>query len=345
MSHHAADRLYRHTEREGDVGPEIMPGLMVGQIKAIYLSQLSCQCYKISTIVNIEYLVPGSLATIFLDDLKGNIQQADRRKRIRLLPVDVNPPCAVLSLRDIIDRQFFQVRIRQSGKCRENEHIPYELQLRLLHRGGHQCLQVLQFHVPAFSFWQFGMQAAVRVTAQCPLADRPHCQLLQAVQVFMYGLGFLVAVRAQEQLEVVIKRTVKASQCHVLHAFLLLNKSGKVLVGTLVGVVCFLYAVYPDTLLELLVMLPEQGKQGKWFLPDAFDCILDKFRCNEPQTVLYPVVMSGYLVCQVIYGAVHRNCIFTPSVGASFVGIPNRGIDGYFGSYLCPFGIDAYLAQ
>ena len=117
------------------------------------------------------------------------------------------------------------------------------------------------------------------------------------------------------------------------------------LVGTLVGVVCFLYAVYPDTLLELLVMLPEQGKQGKWFLPDAFDCILDKFRCNEPQTVLYPVVMSGYLVCQVIYGAVHRNCIFTPSVGASFVGIPNRGIDGYFGSYLCPFGIDAYLAQ
>lgn len=108
MSHHAADRLYRHTEREGDVGPEIMPGLMVGQIKAIYLSQLSCQCYKISTIVNIEYLVPGSLATIFLDDLKGNIQQADRRKRIRLLPVDVNPPCAVLSLRDIIDRQFFK---------------------------------------------------------------------------------------------------------------------------------------------------------------------------------------------------------------------------------------------
>ena len=64
VSHHASDRLYRHTEREGDVGPEIMHGLIVGQIKAIELAQLSCQCYKISTIVNIEYLVPGSLRCV-----------------------------------------------------------------------------------------------------------------------------------------------------------------------------------------------------------------------------------------------------------------------------------------
>ena len=26
MPHHAAYRLYRHAEREGDVGPEVMPG-------------------------------------------------------------------------------------------------------------------------------------------------------------------------------------------------------------------------------------------------------------------------------------------------------------------------------
>lgn len=64
------------------------------------------------------------------------------------------------------------------------------------------------------------MQAAVRVTAQCPLADRPHREFLQTIQVFMHALGFQVAVRAQEQLEIIVKHTVKAPQSHILHAFL-----------------------------------------------------------------------------------------------------------------------------
>lgn len=99
----------------------------------------------------------------------------------------------------------------------------------------------------------------------------------------MYGLGFLVAVRAQEQLEVVIKRTVKASQCHVLHAFLLLNKSGKVLVGTLVGVVCFLYAVYPDTLLELLVMLLNKASRVSGFCPMPLTAFLTSSAVMNPR--------------------------------------------------------------
>ena len=36
MSHHAAYRLYRNTERKSDVGSVIMPGLVEGQIKSIY---------------------------------------------------------------------------------------------------------------------------------------------------------------------------------------------------------------------------------------------------------------------------------------------------------------------
>ena len=104
------------------------------------------------------------------------------------------------------------------------------------------------------------MQATIWVTAQGPLADCSHREFLQTVQVLMHALGFQVAVCAQEQLEIIVKHTVKASQSHILHAFLFLNKSGKMLVGTQVGVVCLLYAVYPHTFLELLVMFPEQGK-------------------------------------------------------------------------------------
>ena len=75
---------------------------MKGQIKAISLSQFTCQHDKIPAGVNVEYFIPSSLAAVFLDDPEGNIQQTDGRKRVGLLPVDMNPPGAVLSLRNII---------------------------------------------------------------------------------------------------------------------------------------------------------------------------------------------------------------------------------------------------
>ena len=84
MSHHPAYRLYRNAERKGDVGTEIMPGLVKGQIKTIYLPQFPSQQDKIPAGINIEHLVSASLAAVFLYDLKRNIQQTDRRERIAL---------------------------------------------------------------------------------------------------------------------------------------------------------------------------------------------------------------------------------------------------------------------
>ena len=92
-------------------------------------------------------------------------------------------------------------------------------------------------------------------------------------------------------------------------------------------------------------MFPEESQQGKRFLTDTLDGILYKFRRDEAQTVLYTVIMSGNLACQVIYGAVHGNGILTPPIGTTFFRIPDSGIDRDFGPYLCPFGINAHLAQ
>lgn len=47
-------------------------------------------------------LSPVPLATVLLYDLERNIQQTDRGKRIGLLAVDMNPPSAVVCLRNII---------------------------------------------------------------------------------------------------------------------------------------------------------------------------------------------------------------------------------------------------
>lgn len=53
----------------------------------------------------------------------------------------------------------------------------------------------------ALPFGQFGMQAAIWVTAQRALADSPHREFLQTVQVLMYALGLQVAVGAQEKFQ------------------------------------------------------------------------------------------------------------------------------------------------
>lgn len=64
------------------------------------------------------------------------------------------------------------------------------------------------------------------------------------------------------------------------------DKSGKMLVGTLIGVVCFLYAVYPDPFPELLVMLLEKSQQGKRFLSDTLDCVLTSSAVMNPRLFL-----------------------------------------------------------
>ena len=161
----------------------------------------------------------------------------------------------------------------------------------------------------------------------------------------MHGLGHHVAILAQEQFKVIVEILVEAAKRDIFHAFLILDESGKVLVRPQVRINSFLDAVQSDTLAEFLVMLPEQGQQGKRFLTDTHDGILHQFRRDESQAVLNPVVVSGNLFRQFVYGTVHRHGIRTASVGTALFRIPDVGIDGHFRANLFPFGIDAHLTQ
>ena len=92
-------------------------------------------------------------------------------------------------------------------------------------------------------------------------------------------------------------------------------------------------------------MFPEESQQGKRFQPDTHYGVLHQFRRDESQAVLNPVVMSGNLLRQFVYGTVHCHRIRTASVGKAFFRIPDVGIDGYLRANLFPFGIDAHLTQ
>ncbi len=92
-------------------------------------------------------------------------------------------------------------------------------------------------------------------------------------------------------------------------------------------------------------MLPEEGQQGERFLSDALDRVFDQLRSDDPQAVLYTVVMSGNLTGQVVYGTVHGDGIPAAPVRPASFRIPNGGIDGHLRSDLFPFRIYAHLAQ
>ena len=167
-----------------------------GQREAVCFSQLRNKCEKILAAIKVEHLVAVSLVFVLLDYFHRDVQQPDGRQRVRLLSPVVYPPSAVISLRDVVRLQPFQIGKRQSGECREDEHVPDELKLWFLNRNLHQFFQVLQFHVAAFAPGKFRVQSAIGVPAERSLAHGPHGHLLQPVQMFMYRLGAHVAVYA-----------------------------------------------------------------------------------------------------------------------------------------------------
>lgn len=119
VPHHTADCFYRNAERERDMGPEIMPGHVEGQIETVHIPQFPCQHDKISPAIKIEHLVSLPLVTVFLNNPQRYIQQADRGRRICLLPAYMNPPRTVIGSCDITRSQPFQVRVSQPRERRK----------------------------------------------------------------------------------------------------------------------------------------------------------------------------------------------------------------------------------
>lgn len=97
----------------------------------------------------------------------------------------------------------------------------------------------------------------------------------------MNGLGLHLTIRLQENLKVVIEHFVKASQCYIFNTFLFLNEGYKMLIGTLIAVVCLFDSIHSNAFLELLIMFTEEGEQCYRLLPDTFNGILYKFSGNK----------------------------------------------------------------
>ena len=88
-------------------------------------------------------------------------------------------------------------------------------------------------------------------------------------------------IRLQENFKVVIEHLVKATQSYVFNTFLFLNESCKMLIGTLIAVVCLFDSIHSNTFLKLLIVFTEEGEQCYRLLSDTFNGILYKFGGNK----------------------------------------------------------------
>lgn len=102
MPHHSGHRFNWNAQRECDMGAEIMPCLMKVKRKTVSLSQFCDMPEKITAAVKVEYLVAFPLALIFFEYPHRDVQQTDGGQGVALLPPNVDPPRAVISLRDVV---------------------------------------------------------------------------------------------------------------------------------------------------------------------------------------------------------------------------------------------------
>jgi len=97
----------------------------------------------------------------------------------------------------------------------------------------------------------------------------------------MNSLGLHFTVRLQENFKVVVEYLVKATQSYIFNTFLFLNKGCKMLIGTLIAVVCLFDSIHSNAFLELLIVFTKKGEQCYRLLPDTFNGILYKFSGNK----------------------------------------------------------------
>ena len=90
-----------------------------GQRKAVCFSQLRNKCEEMLAAVKVEHPVAVPLVFVLIDYFHRDVQQPDRGQRVRLLSPVVYPPSAVISLRDVVRLQPFQIGKRQSGEARK----------------------------------------------------------------------------------------------------------------------------------------------------------------------------------------------------------------------------------
>lgn len=164
--------------------------------------------YLVATSVtrNGENMTVPSQSLVFLYDTLGNVQKADVRFGVGLLPSGDYPQVAVEECLQAVGGEVLHVRIRQAREHRKDEQVPYKFVVRVLHRCVHEGLYLLFGEVaPVHAFGGVDISGK-GVERQTTVIPRDGDDVFQHNHVAPHGIGAAFLLRVQEILEVVDER-------------------------------------------------------------------------------------------------------------------------------------------
>ena len=141
-------------------------------------------------------------ATILLNDVPWHVQQADIGFHACLLAAGLYPQVSVKGGLQVIFRQVVHVCPTQPRECAEDEKVTYQLVTFLLERTVDELGDFLLGQKTALRFFFGDMVGIERVTGQPAVVDGGIDDASEGHHVRPDGIGAMVLLRAEEQLEV-----------------------------------------------------------------------------------------------------------------------------------------------
>lgn len=201
--------------------------------------------------------------------MPGYLQQADVGFHACLLPLGLYPQVSVKGGLQVLFREVVHVRPAQAGEGTEDEKVTDKLVAFLLERAVDKQGYFLFCQKSAFRLLFGDVVGIERVAGQPAVVDGGIDDAAEGHHVRPYGVGTVVLLRAEEQLEVRDERRGKLAQGDVAHLVALADELRQVVIDGAVLPVAALALHLAHHLGVVLVVLPEHGKQRLVVLSQA----------------------------------------------------------------------------
>lgn len=200
-------------------------------------------------------------AAVFFDDMPRHFQQADVGLHPGLLPLCLYPQVTVEGGLQVFFREVVHVRPAQSREGAEDEEVADEFVAFFLECPVYKQAYLLLCQKPTFGFLLGDVVGIERVAREPAVVDGGVDDAAERHHVRPHGVGAVVLLRAEEQLEVRDERRGEFAQGDVAHLVALPDEFRKMVIDGAVFQVAALalhLAHHPGV---VLVVLFEYGQQ------------------------------------------------------------------------------------
>ena len=280
VAHHLRQGFNRHAVGEADGGGIRVAALVPGDV----LVDAAKFGHRLDAVLAVPITWDGQQPSVFchtsvlLDDVPWYVEQADIRLHAGLLAVGLYPQMAVERGLQVLLRQVVHIPPAQSREAAEDEEVPDKFIAFLLESPVDECRNLLLGQEAALGLFLRDVVGIEGVTCQPAVVDGGEYDAAEGHHIRPHGVGAVVLLSAEEQLEVGDEGGCQLTQGDVAHLVALPDELRQVVIYHAVFPVAALAFHLAYLLRIVLVVLLEHGKQGLVVLPQAQVGVADLLR-------------------------------------------------------------------